>query len=69
MIISGCAGPQIPDILHIGECERGIVTETNLQYVQELWPQAQVTDVLISGGCYQNEFIKERTYEPKQAGG
>lgn len=58
-LISGCAA-QIPDIINVGECEHGIVTDVNLAYVQGVWPQAQVTDVLISGGCYQDRFIKKR---------
>lgn len=59
MVSSGCA-EQIPDIISVGECERGIVTEVNKEYVQGVWPQAQVTDVLISGGCYQDKLIKKR---------
>lgn len=50
----------VPDIISIGECERGVVTDVNLQYVQDLWPQAQVADVLITGGCYQEHMIKKR---------
>lgn len=60
-IISGCVSKEVvPIIISVGECERGIVTEINLEYVQGVWPQAQPTDVLISGGCYQNRFIKKR---------
>ena len=55
----GCATPA-PDIINVGECEHGVVTGINLEYVQGVWPQAQVTDVLISGGCYQDRFIKRR---------
>lgn len=62
MISSGCSWfkEEVPDIISVGECERGVVTETNLEYVQEVWPQADVTDVLISGGCYQDKLIKKR---------
>lgn len=56
-IISGCA-PKIPDIIQVGECEHGIVTNNNLSDVQKIWKEAQRTDVLISGGCYQSRFIK-----------
>lgn len=60
---SGCAlfkeKVEVPDIISVGECERGVVTETNLEYVQGVWPAAQKTDVLISGGCYQDQFIKK----------
>jgi len=59
LIVSGCA-TQVPDIISVGECERGIVTDINLEYVQGVWPQAQQTDVLISGGCYQDKLIKKR---------
>lgn len=57
MIISGCTN--IPDIIHVGECEHGIVTEKNLNDVKKIWIEAQTTDVLISGGCYQERFIKK----------
>lgn len=59
---SGCSlfKEKIPDIISVGECERGIVTEINREYVQGVWPQADVTDVLISGGCYQDKVIKKR---------
>lgn len=56
---SGCKTPS-PDIISVGECERGVVTEINLAYVRSLWPQADITDVLISGGCYQDKLIKKR---------
>jgi hypothetical protein len=59
LVISGCAS-NIPDIISVGECERGIVTEHNIVDVQKIWMQAQVTDVLISGGCYQDKLIKKR---------
>jgi len=62
--ISGCAWFQkeivVPDIISVGECERGVVTDINLEYVQGVWPQAQQTDVLISGGCYQDRLIKKQ---------
>jgi hypothetical protein len=61
---SGCSlfkeKVEVPDIISVGECERGVVTEINLEYVQGVWPMAQQTDVLISGGCYQDHFIKKR---------
>lgn len=64
MIISGCGlfkeEVVVPDIISVGECERGIVTDTNLAYIQDVWPQARTTDILISGGCYQEKFIKKR---------
>ena len=59
VIVSGCK-TSVPDIISVGECERGIVTDINLEYVQGVWPSAQVTDILISGGCYQDRFIKKR---------
>jgi hypothetical protein len=64
VIISGCGlfkkEVVVPDIISVGECERGVVTDINLKYVQDLWPQADITDVLISGACYQDRFIKKR---------
>jgi hypothetical protein len=59
-VFIGCQTVVVPDIISVGECERGIVTDINLKYVQELWPQAQITDILISGGCYQERLIKKR---------
>ena len=60
-IISGCVSQVSPPaIISVGECERGVVTEINISYVQKLWSQAQITDVLISGGCYQEKLIKKR---------
>ena len=59
-IVIGCKTTQVPNIISVGECERGVVTDVNLAYVQDLWPQAQETDVLISGGCYQEHMIKKR---------
>ena len=56
-IISGCS--QIPDIIQLGDCEHGIVTEKNLNDAKKIWPESQRTDVLISGGCYQSRFIKK----------
>lgn len=58
VIISGCN--HIPDIIQIGECERGIVSNKNINDIQKIWKEAQLTDVLISGGCYQDKFIKKR---------
>ena len=57
MIISGCS--HVPDIVQVGECEHGIVTEKNIGDVRKIWSEAQRTDVLISGGCYQERFIKK----------
>lgn len=56
--LSGCG--VVPDIISVGECERGIVTSKNVLQTQEIWPQAQTTDVLITGGCYQEKLIKKR---------
>jgi hypothetical protein len=58
VIISGCKA-HIPDIIQVGECEHGIVTNKNLADVKKVWAEAQQTDVLISGGCYQEYFIKK----------
>jgi hypothetical protein len=64
VITSGCSlfvkEIVIPDIISVGECERGVVTNINLEYVQGVWPQAQVADVLISAGCYQEKLIRQR---------
>lgn len=57
MSISGCAN--IPDIIQVGDCEHGIVTIGNVEKIRAVWPEAQQTDVLISGGCYQKHFIKK----------
>lgn len=60
MIISGCI-KQIavpPIIVMIGDCEHGIVSESNIDNVKKIFPEAQRTDVLIAGGCYQDHFIK-----------
>ena len=60
MIISGCAKKVVvPDIIMIGDCEHGIVSLHNLSAVREIFPEAQQTDVLIAGGCYQEKFIKK----------
>lgn len=58
VIISGCAA-NVPDIIQVGECEHGIVSEKNLEEVQKIWSESQYTDVLISGGCYQDRFIRK----------
>lgn len=50
----------MPDIITVGECEHGIVTKDNVLYVKKIWQDANITDVLISGGCYQERFIKKR---------
>ena len=57
VIISGCT--HVQDIIQVGECEHGIVTEKNLNDVKKVWSEAQRTDILISGGCYQEYFIKK----------
>jgi hypothetical protein len=59
VIISGCT--HTPDIIQVGECEHGIVTDKNLEAIKKILPEAQRTDVLISGGCYQDKFIKKGT--------
>lgn len=59
MIISGCAA-DVPNIIHIGECERGIVTRENIEIVKSVWPDTEITDVLVSGGCYQDRLIKKQ---------
>lgn len=61
VIISGCTKQQIavPAIIMIGDCEHGIVSESNIESVKKIWPEAQRTDVLIAGGCYQDHFIKK----------
>lgn len=56
--ISGCA-PHIPDIIQVGDCEHGIVANSNIEDARKIWKDAQKTDVLISGGCYQEHFIKK----------
>lgn len=58
VIISGCT--HTPDIIQVGECEHGIVFRKNLDDVKKIFPEAQITDVLISGGCYQDKFIKKK---------
>lgn len=58
IIISGCA-TQVPDIISVGECEHGIVSEKNINDVRRIWSEARRADVLISGGCYQEKFIKK----------
>lgn len=58
VIISGCAA-KVPDIIQVGDCEHGIVSEKNLSDVRKIWTESQRTDVLISGGCYQSRFIKK----------
>ena len=50
----------VPDIIQIGDCEHGIVTGKNIDETRKIWKDSQVTDVLISGGCYQDHFIKKR---------
>ena len=59
IVISGCYKTS-PNIIQTGDCERGIVTIHNIKNIQETWPDAEITDVLIGGGCYQSHFIKKR---------
>ena len=59
LVINGCH-KTVPNIIQTGDCERGIVTIHNIKNIQEIWPNAEVTDILISGGCYQEKFIKNR---------
>ena len=61
VIISGCTKPIIvaPSIIMIGDCEHGIVSISNLESVKKIFPEAQRTDVLIAGGCYQDHFIRK----------
>ena len=60
VIISGCHSKPSVMILSMGECERGIVTEKNAGDIQKVWKDAERGDILISGGCYQEHFIKKR---------
>lgn len=63
VIISGCSlfkeevAPIV--IISIGDCEHGIVSAGNIKQIQAVWTEARQTDVLISGGCYQDYFIKK----------
>lgn len=58
--VSGCHKTvPPPDIIMIGDCEHGIVSVANITQLRELFPEAQQTDVLIAGGCYQEKFIKK----------
>lgn len=49
-----------PDIIMIGDCEHGIVTTANLEETLKIFPEAQRTDVLMAGGCYQEHVIKAK---------
>lgn len=56
----GCHKQIIPPaIIMIGDCEHGIVSQSNIQDVVKIFPEAKHTDVLIAGGCYQDHFIKQ----------
>lgn len=59
LVMLGCH-KQIPppDIIMIGDCEHGIASAANIAQLRVLFPEAQPTDVLIAGGCYQSHFIK-----------
>lgn len=60
---SGCSWfkDQPPaDIVMVGDCEHGLVSDANLSEVKKLFPEAQRTDVLIAGGCYQQHIIKAK---------
>lgn len=50
----------VPDIVMVGDCEHGLVDESNLPVIKAIFPLAQRTDVLIAGGCYQSHFIKAK---------
>lgn len=58
VIINGC-GSINSTIIQVGECEQGIVTKDNIADIQKIFPNAQITGVLISGGCYQERFIRK----------
>lgn len=57
VIISGCVERNV--IVHIGDCEHGIVSDKNVSETQKIFPEARNTDVLISGGCYQEKFVRK----------
>ena len=60
MIISGCHHAEpLTIILNIGDCEHGIVSESNISNVKSIFPEAQRADVLIAGGCYRDKFVKK----------
>ena len=58
-LINGCS-KITPNIIQTGDCEHGIVTSKNIDDTRKIWKDAEVTDVLIGGGCYQEKFIKKR---------
>lgn len=61
VIISGCKTEiPVPIILTTDDCEHGIVFDKNIESVKKIWIDAQLTDVLISGGCYQEKFIRKK---------
>lgn len=60
---SGCQllkGHPPADIVMVGDCEHGLVSDANLHEVKKMFPEAQRTDVLIAGGCYQEHIIKAK---------
>ena len=59
LVINGCH-KTVPNIIQTGDCERGIVTSKNIDDTRKIWKDAEVTDVLIGGGCYQEKFIQKR---------
>lgn len=59
LLVSCSKTPKPVYIIHVGDCEHGIVTGKNLDDTRKIWTDAQITDVLISGGCYQDKFIKK----------
>ena len=66
IMCSGCSlfEKQPPaDIVMVGDCEHGIVSTSNLDAVKKIFPEAQRTDVLIAGGCYQQYIIKQKVIE------
>ena len=59
ILLSACKHEAIPDIVSVGDCEHGIVAESQLIELQKIFPEAKRADVLISGGCYQLYLIKQ----------
>lgn len=57
--LSSCHN-RVPDIIHVGDCEHGIVTQGNIEEIRKTFKEVKPLDVLISGGCYQEHFIQKR---------
>ena len=66
VVFAACHKEKVPDIVSVGDCEHGIVSESNLAKVQEVFVEAARADVLISAGCYQTNFIKKHHDEINQ---